>query len=350
MALNHYVANHRKWILILIGLTPIAADLGSSIFFPSSFWYQFIPGLYYVGIVIAGLEFGWKNGLGVALIAGIAHSTIALLLLRSPFTQLGPQALAFLIVGFALVDESRRRWRPAEPAPETPPQFVQTKDCLAQVSTIAQELLREIRTPFASIEGAAFMVGDESTSRDKRHEFLDIIVDQCKRINGVLRNIEECTETVELACHPTDASSMLSEVIRLAALEHPDPAISLRIEVASDLPRLWCDPARIQQAMVPFVTSAMQAMHGGGEILLAADRQNGHGRIQLRVLGQTVRGSDPALGRGSFSSTFNSPTGPIVLAAYRTAMQHGGTILLDQTGSVKKLLSLTLPLYTKQTL
>ena len=170
-------------------------------------------------------------------------------------------------------------------------------------------------------------------------------MNESKRIDRIFSELDSSTE---LACRLTDASSMLAEVIRLAAMEHPHPLVSLRTDVAPDLPQLWCDPLKIQQTIVPLVTSAMQSMPGGGEILLAAGRQKGQTRIQLRVLGQTVRGTDPAAGRGAFSSTFDPPAGIRALAARRTVLQHGGRITLDQSGQMKKLISLTLPFYAGQ--
>jgi len=343
------IALGRKTVLGLLVFVPAVADLAVATFLNTGFWYQLIPGLYYACIVIAGLELGWRSGFGLALIAGITHAIIAGFLLASPFNQLGPQALAFLVVGFALIEERKRLGQRVKTVPTILTPGGQPQECLAEVSAIASELLREVRTPFASIEGAAFMVGEGPNTRDKRDEFVGIIMNECKRVDGILSELKETTEIVPLACRSTDASSMLGEVIRLAAMEHPDPAISLRLEVSSDLPALWCDPVRIQQAIVPFVASAMQAMHDGGEILLAADRQNGQGRIQVRVLGHTVRGSDPASGRGFYSSTFDAPSGLQILAARLTALQHGGTITLDQTGYLKKLVCLTLPLYNGQT-
>jgi hypothetical protein len=147
--------------------------------------------------------------------------------------------------------------------------------------------------------------------------------------------------------HPFQRN-MAGEVIRLAAMEHPDPAISLRIEVAPDLQQMWWDPIRARQTIVPFVTGVLLSMSGGGEILLAANRQNGHSRIQLRVLGQTLRSSDPAEGRGAYSSTLDAPGGVRILAALRTVLQHGGMITLDQTIRLEKMVSLTLPLYQGQ--
>jgi signal transduction histidine kinase len=323
-----------------LAIVPVAADFAST-FLPSGFWSQFLPSLYYACIVIAGLEFGWKAGLGLALYGGISHALIARFLLTSPFVRLEAQLLAFLVVGFAFLEHLRRHRASSEP----PVPEVRPEDCLDQVSTVLQDLVGEIRTPFASIEGAAFILDEDSAPANRRKEFLGIIVKECKRVHHILSELSESALVVPLYCRPTDASSMLGEVVRRAAMEHPDPDISLRIEVAPDLPPLWCDPERIEQAIIPFVTSAMAAMSSGGEILVAADRENGRARIQLRIVGQTVRGGDPAEGRGSYSSTFDAPGGVQVLEARRTVLQHGGTITLDQTGHLRRLLFLTLPLY-----
>jgi signal transduction histidine kinase len=297
-----------------------------------------------------GLDFGWKAGLGLALFSGISLPGAHGLFITAPFRRLEAQLLAFLVVGVAFVEERNRVRKPLKVFPSEPlGQVTGTQECLEQVSTMVCELLRQVRTPFASIEGAASILQENSTPSEKSDEFVDIIINECGRINLILSERGESMEIIPLACRPTDASSMLGEIIRLAALEHPDPCISFRIEVSPDLPQLWCDPMRVQQTMVPFVTSAMQAMSGGGEILLAADRQNGQGRIRLTVLGQTVRGSDAAEGRGSYSSTFDATGGARVLAARRTVLQHGGKLTLDQTGHLTKLLYLTLPVYNGQT-
>jgi signal transduction histidine kinase len=331
-----------------LAIVPVLADFTSA-FLTSGFWSQFLPSLYYSCIVIAGLEFGWKAGLGLALYGGISHALIARFLLTSPFVRLEAQLLAFLVVGFAFLEERRRAWARQKEARKPLELGVRTDLCLDQVSTMLQELVREIGTPFASIEGAAFILDEDSAPQNKREEFVGIIVNECRRVHHILSKLSESAVTVPLECRPTDASAMLGEVVRRAALEHPDPEVSLRIEVAPDLPPLWCDAERIEQAITPFVASAMSALSAGGEILLAADGQNGQARIQLRILGQTIRGGDPAEGRGSYSSTFDEPSGLRVLEARRTMLQHGGTITLDQTGHLRRLLLLTLPLYNNST-
>jgi signal transduction histidine kinase len=339
--------SRRNALLGLLALMPVAADIIATVAFPARAWSQLLPGLYYACIVIAGLEYGWRAGLVLALVAGISRWIILGMFLSTPFVHLEAQLVAFLIVAFAFLENRRRRLR-TNSAPAAPPgygQLVRVSQCMEQVTEISSELLRDLRTPFASIEGAAFILSDTSTSARSRDEFVEIILQECKRVEGLLADLGNSTEVVPLSCRFTDAASLLSEVVRLAALQRPDPGVSLRIEVAPNLPPLWCDPVRIQQTILPFLTSAMEAMGGGGELLLAADRQDGQVRIQLKVLGQTVRAGDPAGGRGAFSSTFDSPRGACVLAARRTVLQHGGTIAVDQSGPLKKLLFLSLPLY-----
>jgi signal transduction histidine kinase len=337
----------RIGVLIALIVVPVVADLLSATASPSGFWAEFLPTLYYAGIVIGGLQFGWKTGLSLALLSAICHSVIGRVLLASPIMRLEASVLAFLVVGFAFIEERRRS------APQTTLKSVpaplgagEEKQCVEQISSLASELLRELRTPFASIEGAAYILEEGGADNDEsRREFVEIIRSECRRVNRILSDIEECTEIIPLKCTRTDAATVLGEIMRLSALGHPDPAVSLRIEVAPDLPPLWCDAVRVEQTMVPFVTSAMSGMTGGGQILLSAVREGDQARIQLRTLGQTIQGADPFTGRGQYSATFEADSGIRVLAARRTILQHGGTIAVEENGHIKKLSSLTLPLY-----
>lgn len=339
--------SNRKWVLIPLLVVPVAADLMAATMSPAGFWSEFLPTLYYAGIVIAGVQFGWKAGLSLALASGISHTLIARLLLASPIIRLEASVLAFLVVGFAFIEDRRRTGKQLPPVKKEPSSLgvVERKECVEQVASIASELLREVRTPFASIEGAAYILEEGGSDIESRREFVEIIRCECRRVNRILSEMEECTEVIPLKCSATDAATVLGEVVRLSALGHPDPAISLRIEVAPDLPPLWCDAPRVEQTMVPFVTSAMSGMTGGGEILLSASRDGDQARIQLRTLGQTIQGADPFSGRGQYSSTFDASSGVRVLAARRTILQHGGTITIEEAGHIKKLSSLTVPLY-----
>lgn len=150
--------SRRKLLLVSVLFIPIVVDIGANRFSRCEFWRPLLPSLYYGGIVIAGLEFGWRTGLGVALLGAISQSLIARFLYRSPFTQIEAQLLAFLIVGFAFLEERRRtrdrRNHVRDRLPEDPGEPTPPEECVEQVSAMPSEFLREVRTPFASIEGA----------------------------------------------------------------------------------------------------------------------------------------------------------------------------------------------------
>jgi signal transduction histidine kinase len=337
----------RKWVLIALILTAAAGDLVAATVSPPGFWSQFLPNLYYAAIVIAGLEYGWKIGLGFAIASAVSHAIIDTLFVTRDLLPLRAPAVAFLIVGFAFF-ERRRSAEKNRAEPGQTPLRPDGRESVEQVAEIASELLREVRTPVASIEGAAYILEESGPDLENQKEFVEIIRCECQRLNRILAEVEECTEVIPLRRAVTDAATLLGEVVRLSALGHPDPAISLKIEVAPDLPPLWCDQQRVEQSLVPFVTSAMSGMSAGGQILLAARREGDQARIQIRVLDQTIQAADPLVGRGQYSSTFEASSGVRVLAARRTILQHGGTIAVEQSGHMKRLSSLTLPLYNKQ--
>jgi signal transduction histidine kinase len=333
---------NRKFVLVLLFLVPVGADLLASTVLHAGFWSLFLPNLYYACIVIAGLESGWKAGLIFALLGGLCHGLIARWLLASPFVRLEAQLVAFLVVGFALL-ETRRRTKSREPST----QEIRVEEWLEQDSAMVQELVQSLNTPFASIEGAAYLLNEDSASPNRRKEFVGIIMKECRRTHAILSELSESAVFVPLSCRPTDASSMLAEIARRATQEYPNPHVSLRVETSSDLAPLWCDRERIEHTIVPFVSDALETVSAGGEILLAADRWNNQARIRLMILGRNVRGRDSA-GVPEPHSGFNIDSARI-MEARRTVLQHRGTLELDSAGPRRGFLLLTLPLYNRPT-
>src|ERR1051325_7192236 len=103
---------------------PVAADIIATVAFPARAWSKLLPGLYYACIVIAGLEYGWRAGLVLALVAGISRWIILGMFLSTPFVHLEAQLVAFLIVAFAFLENRRRRLR-TNSAPAAPPGYGQ---------------------------------------------------------------------------------------------------------------------------------------------------------------------------------------------------------------------------------
>jgi len=253
----------------------------------------------------------------------------------------------FLVVGFAFIEQRRKLSVQTKFANQN--ERIDCSLCVEQVSEIASAMLREIRTPLASIEGAAFILKDDEGDVADPIEFIQIIHRECRRVQDVLAEIAGCAEMHPLTFAAADVGSLLEEAVRLSALEVPDPSIALRTDVDENLPMVWCDKKQILDILVPSITGTMRAITGGGEVLLAADRSNGHARIRLAVLGQTVRAADPAGGRrGPFSSLDHDGGALRLLTARRILLQHGGTLQVAETGLSKKLQSITIPLYNGQ--
>jgi signal transduction histidine kinase len=339
--------SRRIWLVGALLVVPVISDIIASTAALPVFWAQFLPNLYYAAIVVAGLEYGWKAGLSLAIFSAVSHALVDTIFLSKALLQLEASTLAFLIVGFAFFE--RRRSSTELPPPAVSARIGNGNQAVSQLAEVSSELLREVRTPFASIEGAAYLLEESGSNFENQKEFVEIIRNECRRVNRILTEIEQSTNIIPLHMAAVDPATLLSEVVRQAALAHPDPAIKLRIDVSPELPPLWCDAAQVEQSIVPFVTSAMSGMGSGGEFLLAAHRENGHARIQLRIIGQSIQATDPVVGRGKYSATFDASCGVRVVAARRTIMQHGGTVVVEQSGHIKRISSLTLPLYNGQT-
>ena len=162
------------------------------------FWYHFLPGIYYVGILFAAITFGTAGGVGAASVAGICHTATGLLC-RQPVSERGELVVFGLIAITAgwLTHPVRTFQKPRQSpgvvkdtSAEHDRNDSELINRLAAIDPLRAGLIHELRTPVASIEGAAFLLDDDKLADDKRQEFLGIVRRECHRLELLLATLD----------------------------------------------------------------------------------------------------------------------------------------------------------------
>jgi len=160
-------------------------------------WLQFLPGLYYAGILFAAITFGTAGGLGAATLAGICHTATGFVC-RQQTLEPGV-LLVFVLIALTAgwlthpkkaVERSDHREADAEATT-----VFHNREESALVQLLALEptrpgLIHQLRTPVASIEGAAFLLDDPDLADEKRDEFVGIVRRECQRLEALLELLE----------------------------------------------------------------------------------------------------------------------------------------------------------------
>ena len=143
-------------------------------------------------------------------------------------------------------------------------QQMKERDRLAAIGEMSAGLAHEIRNPLAAIKGAIQYLDPQKLAGEDR-EFLEIVVEEVNRLNGVVTQFLDYSRPLKPAFAPADLNEVLTRTFKLLAPAVP-PGIELTVDLAPELPRVACDAEQFKQVFINLAQNAFQAMHGLGRL------------------------------------------------------------------------------------
>jgi signal transduction histidine kinase len=143
-------------------------------------------------------------------------------------------------------------------------QQMKEKDRLAALGEMSAGLAHEIRNPLAAIKGAIQYLDPQKLPPDDR-EFLEIMIEEVNRLNGVVTQFLDYSRPLKPSLQPTDVNEVLAKTFKLLEPEVP-AAIQLELQLADWLPRVNADAEQLKQVFLNLALNAFQAMPQGGRL------------------------------------------------------------------------------------
>jgi two-component system, NtrC family, sensor histidine kinase HydH len=323
-------------------------------------WIYILQRLYYIPVVVAGLIIGWRGGLGVALLAGagfaIGTPSIWTVSRIDAFDQCLEICVFCLVGGLsgALTDRYRKQGadlrrttnqlRKAHQELESNFERMKRAERIYALAQLSAGLAHEIRTPLASLEGAAALVQRETQSEERRREFLDIIQKESRRLNRLLTSFLEFARPRQPDLQRVEVGEVLDSVILLVRHAGDTSPLELRKQIEPGLPMLECDPEQLKQVLLNLVTNASQAMPQGGTVLLEAHHSGTSINIDVHDQGGGIDQENPERIFDPFFTTKESGTGLGLSVAHQIVSQHAGTMTILRNTSHGVTVRVSLPL------
>jgi two-component system, NtrC family, sensor histidine kinase HydH len=330
-------------------------------FVPTSrLWFHLLlERAYYVPILLGALWFGWRGGIGVALVAGILYAPhIAESWKQSPdyaksqYVQIFVFVAIGMLVGILADHEREQRKKAEETARKLTEVYgelqrsfdeLRRADRLSALGELAAGLAHEIRNPLGSIEGALQILRREGVQSEIKEEFGALAQKEIDRLKGLVLDFLDFARPQQPHQEPTDINELFKAVQRLSSESAKIAGVSIRLKNVDDLPFVSLDPEQMKQVLLNLVLNAIQAMPQGGEILLSA--QNRDDVIVVEVKDQGI-GVDPSHLERIFDPFFTTRakgTGLGLSIAYRIVSQHGGHISAMRNPERGMTFTVTLP-------
>jgi signal transduction histidine kinase len=208
------------------------------------------------------------------------------------------------------------------------------RDRLAALGEMAAGLAHEIRNPLGAIKGAAQCL-EPRPHAGEEGEFLDVIVEEVNRLNGVVTQFLDYARPLKQSFGTVDLNEVVGRTIRLIQNEIP-ARLALVVELGENLPAVEGDPELLKQVLINLVQNAIQALGTAPGTIRV--RTRGPERFaDLRSSGEFVEIDVADDGPGippeqqpnifvPFFTTKQKGTGPGLAICQRLVKSHGGSI------------------------
>ena len=141
---------------------------------------------------------------------------------------------------------------------------------LTALGYLTATLAHDLGTPLHSIAGLAKLLLEHDAWPPDVGRKLELIVQQTQRLNTVIKNVRHATRLPEPHFEPVTVPDLLNETLPLVEPLMQKSNIQLIVNVDENIPILHVDRYRVQTALFNLIQNALEAMSGGGEIIITA--------------------------------------------------------------------------------
>jgi len=214
---------------------------------------------------------------------------------------------------------------------------------MAAVGEMASRMAHEIKNPLASISGSAQMLASIGGLDHTASRLLGIVVDESRRLSGILDGFLEYTRPRSAPEQPCDLAAMLRDCVNL--LERSSEVREhhvIRLECPSRLMARGHED-QLRQVFWNLSRNAIQAMPEGGELRIEA---------RAAIAGVVLQWIDNGTGMDEevrhqafepFVTTKPGGSGLGLAVVYAVIQDHGGSIEIDSTPGQGTTVAVQLP-------
>jgi signal transduction histidine kinase len=222
---------------------------------------------------------------------------------------------------------------------------------MASLGQLAGEIAHEVGTPLNAISGHIQLLRRDAASLSGgARERLEIVEAQVDRLATIIRSFLTTLRPRGPSTARIELPRLLAEVVRFTAPLLEGKGITVRVEGEAGLRDVAADASQIEQVFLNLLTNSMDAMPGGGEIVVRTRNVGGgDGAAQVEVRwSDSGQGIAPEDVRRVFQPLYTSKapgsgSGLGLSICREIVRQHGGEIRAESAPGQGTTFVLTLP-------
>ncbi|HXC93528.1 MAG TPA: ATP-binding protein [Geobacteraceae bacterium] len=308
---------------------------------------------YYIPIILAALWFGFRGGLGCAIIVSIAYTPhilfqwgghlsmemekyLEILLYNIVGSLTGllaqrerEQSLQLQKTAEGLEDSYRKLQEQSDRIIAVEDQLRHAEK-LSSLGEMAAVLAHEIRNPLGSIRGTAEILKDDYPPGSKKHEFIEIQIKETERLNNVVEDFLKMARQQPFDMKSCSITEELETIVKLTENLAKARGIILLPEFRSSGKIMTRgDGEKLRQAFLNIINNGLQATLPGGTVSISTRLTDTDAEIIFKDSGSGINSSIINRIFEPFFTTKADGTGLGLAVSRKIIEGHGGSLKIE---------------------
>lgn len=220
---------------------------------------------------------------------------------------------------------------------------------LAVAGQTAAQFAHEVGTPLHVIKGHINILKTKFSNDEKANQKLDIVTEQVKRIEIIVRNMLDRTHATEIHKEETQINVLAERICQAVAPSIEEKGLKLEVVLAEDLPLVFANKEMFQQAILNLINNSLDAT-SKGKIRVTTSYEPLRNEIVIEVQ-DTGSGINPEITKKIFDPLYTTKekgkgTGLGLVIVKQVADEHKGQIHFDTEVNKGTSFKLCLPVNT----
>ncbi len=214
---------------------------------------------------------------------------------------------------------------------------------LVALGRLVTGVAHELRNPLGIIKATVQVMEGEFKTQQGLKEYTSVVCEQIDRGNTVIKELLDFGRPSKPIASPTELNSLLESVLTFTYPMLRQNKIELEKRFESNLPMVNIDRDRIKQVFVNLILNAIQAMQGGGKLIIKSIVNEDSVEVQFIDSGSGIEINDLPRVFDPFYTTRDDGSGLGLSISYQFIHMHMGKIWVVETSPKGTTMALSLP-------
>jgi signal transduction histidine kinase len=218
---------------------------------------------------------------------------------------------------------------------------------LAEIGSLTGGLAHEIKNPLSTVQLNLQLLEEDLTADipgySRLISRLNTVQRETSRLRDILEDFLKYAGRLELDRQPVELNGLVEELVDFFAPQAQAHRVQLRLRRAPEPVVVSADRKLVKQAVLNLMINGLQAMNGGGELILAISGLGKKAKIDVIDTGSGIAAEVAPKIFQAYYTTKRGGTGIGLAMSRRIVEEHGGEIAVSSEVGKGSDFSITLP-------